>query len=62
LLTSHHMVEVEQLANRIQITVQGKEIANGTVTEIATLSGLPAGAPLEDSYLALVNKAGVTSE
>jgi len=62
LLTSHHMVEVEQLANRIQIIVQGKEIANGTVTEIAALSGLPAGAPLEDSYLALVNKAGVTSE
>jgi len=62
LLTSHHMVEVEQLANRIQIIVAGKEIANGSVSDIASLSGLKPGTPLEDSYLALVSQAGAANE
>lgn len=40
LLTSHHLAEVEQLANRIQVIAQGREIANGSVADIATESGV----------------------
>jgi ABC-2 type transport system ATP-binding protein len=40
LLTSHHLGEVEQLANRIQVAVGGQEVAAGTVADIAAASGV----------------------
>lgn len=40
LLTSHHMGEVEQLADRIQVIASGREIAQGSVADIAAASGV----------------------
>lgn len=40
LLTSHHMAEVEQLADRVHVITDGREIAQGTVAEISSVSGV----------------------
>ncbi|RMI09685.1 ABC transporter ATP-binding protein [Cellulomonas triticagri] len=40
LLTSHHMAEVEQLADRIHVVVGGREVAHGSVAEISSASGV----------------------
>lgn len=59
LLTSHHLGEVEQLADRVQVIAQGREIAAGTVAEIAAASG---SATLEDGYLAIVTGADANTD
>lgn len=41
LLTSHYMAEVEQLADVVQVIAQGREIAKGTVPQIAAAAGFP---------------------
>lgn len=40
LLTSHHMAEVEQLADRVHVIAEGREIAQGSVGEISSVSGV----------------------
>jgi ABC-2 type transport system ATP-binding protein len=40
LLTSHHMAEVEQLADRVHVIAEGREIARGSVAGISALSGV----------------------
>jgi ABC-2 type transport system ATP-binding protein len=40
LLTSHQLTEVEQLASRVQVLVDGHEVARGSVAEIAVTSGV----------------------
>lgn len=40
LLTSHHMAEVEQLADRIHVLADGRQIAVGSVAEISSASGV----------------------
>jgi len=39
LLTSHHMGEIEQLADHIQVIASGREIASGSVAAIGAASG-----------------------
>jgi ABC-2 type transport system ATP-binding protein len=55
LLTSHDLVDVERLADRVVVLVAGRIVAEGTVGEL-TLDG----ETLEDAYLRLVRGAGVS--
>lgn len=55
LLTTHYMLEAEQLCDRIALINEGKIIAAGTVSELKKLAGKP-NASLEDTFLALTKK------
>ncbi len=71
LLTSHHMAEVEQLADHVQVIADGREIARGSVPEIATASGAAwvttfttehAPAELQDSLAGLAGPLDVSDD
>jgi ABC-2 type transport system ATP-binding protein len=54
--SSHILELVEKLCTRLAILEGGTIRAQGTLPEIAVAAGLPAGSPLEDAFLALVDK------
>jgi len=56
LLTSHDLVDVERLADRVAIMVAGGIVAAGTTGELTR-----AGESLEDAYLRLVRASGEAS-
>lgn len=64
LLTTQHLEEAEQLADRIGILHQGRIIANGTLAELkrllppATVEYVEKQPSLEDVFLALVGNDG----
>ncbi len=64
LLTTQHLDEAEQLADRIAILHQGRIIANGTLAELtrllppATVEYVEKQPSLEDIFLALVGNTG----
>lgn len=64
LLTTQHLEEAEQLADRIAILHQGRIIANGTLAELkqllppATVEYIEKQPTLEDIFLALVGNDG----
>ena len=64
LLTTQHLEEAEQLADRIAILHQGRIIANGTLAELkqllppATVEYVEKQPTLEDVFLALVGNSG----
>jgi ABC-2 type transport system ATP-binding protein len=51
LLTSHDLVDVERLADRVLVIVAGRIVASGTVADVRGTA-----ASLEDAYLALVRR------
>jgi ABC-2 type transport system ATP-binding protein len=53
LVTSHNMVEVERLCERVVFLAKGKVVANGTAAEITSLHGRE---DLEDLFLHLANE------
>jgi ABC-2 type transport system ATP-binding protein len=53
LVTSHNMVEVERLCERVVFMSAGKVVANGTTREVAERFG---GDNLEDVFLQLAGK------
>ena len=64
LLTTQHLEEAEQLADRIAILHQGHIIANGSLAELkrllppATVEYVEKQPSLEDIFLALVGNSG----
>lgn len=55
LLTTHYMLEAEELCDHIALINEGKIVAQGTVAELKKQSGKPR-ASLEDTVLALTHK------
>ena len=55
LLTTHYMLEAEQLCDRIALINEGKIVAIGTVGELKQIAGKPK-ASLEDTFLKLTRK------
>lgn len=55
LLTTHYMLEAEQLCDRIALINEGKIVASGTVGELKELAG-KRNASLEDTFLKLTRK------
>lgn len=52
-LTTHYMEEAEALSDRIAIMVKGKKAAEGTLTELRTLTGKEK---LEDIFVSIVEE------
>lgn len=55
LLTTHYMLEAEQLCDRVALISEGKIVATGTLPELKKLAGKPT-ASLEDTFLTLTKK------
>ena len=49
LLTSHDLADVERLADRVEVLVEGRIVASGSLDEVVGDAG-----SLEDAYLRLV--------
>ena len=56
LLTSHDLVDVERLADRVVVIVGGRVVASGTTADVRG-----EAASLDDAYLALVRAPAGTS-
>jgi ABC-2 type transport system ATP-binding protein len=54
--SSHVMEVVEKLCTRVAVIHRGRLLAAGSVAELASGAGLPAGTPLEEIFVRLVGE------